>query len=56
MVIKYDQPIEVSEKLYRIIMTEFAGVVAGRQNNGKYYIKVWVMKYSDMIEQLIKIK
>lgn len=52
--IKYDTPIEVSEKQYRHIMKEFAGLVAGRVDKGKYYIKVWGMKYAPMIAHVLK--
>lgn len=53
MVIKYDTPIEVTEKQYRNLMEECDGVVAGRIENGKYYIKVWLMKYVDQVNRML---
>ena len=52
MEIKYDIPIEVTEKQYRKLMTECAGIVAGREENGKYYIKVWFMKYTEYVKRV----
>ena len=43
--IKYDVPIEVTQKQYNSIMNSCCGVVAGREADGKYYIKVWHMVY-----------
>jgi hypothetical protein len=52
--IKYDTPIEVTESQYRKLMSDFAGIVAGRQENGRYFIKVWMMKYKEQIRTTIK--
>ena len=52
MEIKYDTPIEVNEKQYRKLMNECAGIVAGREENGKYYIKLWFMKYADYVRRV----
>jgi hypothetical protein len=35
-------------------MNEFSGIVAGMVENNKYYIKVWIMKYKDQIEETLK--
>jgi hypothetical protein len=35
-------------------MNKFAGIVAGREEEGKYYIKVWLMKYSKMVLSVIQ--
>jgi hypothetical protein len=51
--IKYDTPIEVSKKQYDIIINDFSGVVAHRTENGKYFVKVLLMKYSKFIKQII---
>lgn len=55
MTIQYDTPIEVTARQYDIIMHDFAGFVLGRQDEetGKYYIKVWGMRYADDIEEII---
>lgn len=54
MEIKYDVPIEVTSRKYVEIMRMFSGCVAGRTENGKYYIKVWFMKYADMIKKQLE--
>lgn len=45
MIIEYNKPIEVTQKQYARIMTELKGVCAGKIENGKYYIKVWIMNW-----------
>lgn len=52
--IKYDQPIEVSADQYHVIMRKLPGVCAGRYEDGSYFIKVWLMKYVDQIQKIIK--
>lgn len=54
--IKYDTPIEVSKEQYLLIINKFCGVVAHREHEGKYYIKVWVMGYANKIKEILKIK
>lgn len=54
MEIKYDTPIEVSEKAYHIFRTQFAGIVAHREENKKYFIKVWLMEYKGAIANVLK--
>lgn len=54
MEIKVDTPIEVTERQYRIIMTALAGVCAGREaDDGKFYVKVWDMRYVDYVKQVL---
>lgn len=49
----YDIPIEVTQKQYSTAMNLCAGLVCGRIDNGKYYIKPWFeLKY--VTEVLIK--
>jgi hypothetical protein len=54
MIIKYDVPIEVTKNQYAKIMSNLPGIVTGRIENDKYYIKVWFMKYSNHIHNLLK--
>lgn len=49
MEVKYDIPFEVSREQYKVFMTQLAGIVAGREQNGKYYIKVWMPKLFNQI-------
>lgn len=54
MEIKYNVPIEVTEKQYLFMMDKLAGIVAGRKDqNGKFYIKVWAMKYAPVVEKIL---
>ncbi len=53
IIIKYDTPIEVTKSQYNTLMNKFAGIVAGREEEGKYYIKVWLMKYAPVIHSFI---
>lgn len=52
-IIVYDKPIEVTKQKYNILMSNFEGVIAGTELNGKYYIKVWLMKYANLIQQIL---
>lgn len=49
MDLKYDTPIEVTENQYRRIMSELKGVCAGRIENGKHYIKLWLMAWKSNV-------
>ena len=53
MEIKYDVPIEVTKSQYEILMNDCSGIVAGRIEDGKYYIKVWLMRYKDMVTKIL---
>lgn len=52
--ILYDQPIEVTEKQYRPIIREFSGLIAHRTENGKFWIKLWIMRYREQLEKRLK--
>ena len=54
MEIKYNIPIEVSQTQYNRLMNECDGIVAGRKEDGKYYIKVWLMKYVNYVKDILK--
>lgn len=45
----YDTPIEVSKDHYNKCMTQLQGIVAGQITDGKYYIKLWLMKYKSYL-------
>lgn len=51
--IKYNTPIEVTEKQYRALLKEADGIVAGQESNGKFFIKVWLMKYTKLVREII---
>lgn len=54
--IKYDTPTEVTEKQFKIIMTDLSGTCAGKKIDGKFFIKLWVMKYKQDILNIINTK
>ena len=53
--IQYDTPIEVSKDAYNKIMANLSGIAAGQEIDGKYIIKVWLMKYIEPIKKIIEI-
>jgi len=54
MEIKYDTPIEVTQKQYNICMSRHHGICAGRKDGNKYFIKVLFMKYADEVAEVLK--
>ena len=58
MNIRYNVPIEVTEKQYNLIMNNLQGVCAGRKEttNGetKHFIKVLFMKFSKDVKRILK--
>ncbi len=53
MKIKYDTQIEVTEKQYRRSMNELCGCICGRIEDGKFFIKLWVMSYSQELKEIL---
>ena len=53
MEIKYNTPIVVTKEQYNRLLNDFAGIVAGREENGIFYIKVFIMKYNEYIKQIL---
>ena len=53
VMIQYNQPIEVTKEQFTIIKKIYSGFVAFKEQNGKFYIKVWYMKIASKINQLI---
>ena len=49
----YDVPFEVTKKQYNALMSGCEGIVAGREENGKYDIKVWLTKYNNHIINIL---
>lgn len=50
----YDVPVEISAMAFKIIMGPFAGTCAGREENGRYYIKPWMLRYKEQLEKIIE--
>lgn len=49
----YDEQIEVTKDQYIYLINNFKGVIAHRMYQGKYYIKIWLMRYAPQIQQII---
>jgi len=54
MEIKYDTPIEVTEKQYYRIAFRLKQVVAYHVADGKYYINLWIMNFKDELIKKLK--
>ena len=42
--IEYGQTLEVSYQQYHVLMKILSGCIAGRSEDGKYFIQVWLDK------------
>lgn len=51
--VKYDEQIEVTKEKYHKLMLKCQGIVAGREEDGKYYIKVWMPRYASIVESIL---
>lgn len=51
--IAYNTSIEVTFCKYALIRKAFPGSVAHRQDNGRYFIKVWSMTHAEQIEKYL---
>lgn len=54
--IKYDVPIEVTEKQYKILIVKCAGIIVHRYDEKakKYYIKVWNIGAINFIKEILE--
>jgi len=53
MELLYNVPIEVTRTNYNIIMGRYPGVCAGREENGKCYVMLWLTSYRNEIKQFL---
>lgn len=53
MQINYNEPIEVTKTQYQIAMDYLKGSIAGKIEDGKYYIKLWVMVNKPVLEIIL---
>jgi N-methylhydantoinase B/oxoprolinase/acetone carboxylase alpha subunit len=53
MEVKYNTPIEVTESQYNILMTDYSGIVAGRKEDGKFFVKCLIMKYANYVKKIL---
>ena len=54
MEIRFNKPIEVSAKQYSRIMTQLKGVCVGKIEDGKYFIKIWLMSWSKEVKTILE--
>lgn len=55
--IKYDTPFEVTKEQYEQLMKQCDGLVAGREEKGKYFIKVWLKGFClPELKRILKLK
>ena len=47
------QGVEVTEEQYKKLMHDFRGIVAGRKDGDKYYIKMMIMQYYKHVKNAI---
>lgn len=52
MKLEYDIPVEVKQNQYRRLVKYFPGIIAHRRSEGKYYIKLWDMRFKKIVEKL----
>ncbi len=53
MKLEYDIPEEVTEKQFRAVMANCGGLLCGKQENGKFLIKLWLTKYRSYVLNII---
>ena len=51
MEVLYDTPIEVNKTDYDILKVEFAQIIAHREENGRYWIKLWDMRFKKHLQK-----
>lgn len=52
--LQYDTPVEVTKDQLREMMRLFHGTIVGREDdNGKCYIKLWMMSSKNRVEQYL---
>jgi len=47
---------EVNKKQYELAIKHFSGIIFHRNENGKFYIKIGIAKYEELIKQTLGIK
>ncbi len=53
MKLEYDIPEEVTEKQFRALIPRCGGIICGRKEGDKYFIKLWLTKYREHIKKII---
>lgn len=53
IIVEYGIPIEVSKTKYEELRKMFSGILAFREEAGKYFIKLFATKYQDQVQKAI---
>lgn len=53
--IKYDTPYEVNERQYKALWKDWSWIVAFRVEDGKYFIKLWRLKYKEHVLNVLRL-
>lgn len=53
--LEYNVETEVTFAQYERLRTEFAGIIAHRQENGKYYILLWLSRYRKAVSRALEV-
>lgn len=53
MSINYNEPFEVNKKQYDKLKSECSGILAHREDNGRYFVKVWLTQYNYLVEEIL---
>lgn len=50
MGMQYDKEIEITKKQYDVVIREFTGIIAHRQEGDKFFIKLWFLKFRKALQ------
>lgn len=53
IIVEYCTPIEVSKTKFEELRKLFSGILAFRESEGNYYIKLFVSKFQDQVEKVL---
>lgn len=51
--LEYNVPIQVTKEQYNLIMDKYAQSCAGREANGVFEIKLWDMRYKNLLTKIL---
>ncbi len=54
MKLYYNKETEVTQKQYAACENNFKGILAFREEAGKFFIKLWLMSYSNDVKYILK--
>lgn len=54
MELKYNVPVEVTEKQYNAVMKDCSDICAGLKKEGKFFIRLWIVSCRKEIQRILK--